>query len=145
MPFKVKVQKISAEARMPEMAHRGDSGFDIFASETVSLKPGERNLVNTGLKIEIPEGLEAQIRPKSGLAINHGISVLNTPGTVDSGYRGEVKVIMANFGEREFFVEKGSKIAQMVFAKVECPVLVEAKELKETKRSVGGFGSTGLK
>ena len=141
----VKVQKISADARMPEMAHRGDSGFDLFASETISLKPGERKLVSTGLKMEIQEGLEAQVRPKSGLAINHGISVLNTPGTIDSCYRGEVKVIMVNFSEKEFLVEKGSKIAQAVFAKVEFPILEEAKELKETKRSEGGFGSTGLK
>ncbi|MEM0359830.1 MAG: dUTP diphosphatase [Candidatus Diapherotrites archaeon] len=145
MQFKVKVQKTCAWAKLPEMAHKGDSGFDLFASETVLLKPGERKLVGTGLKMEMPEGIEAQVRPKSGLAINYGISVLNSPGTVDSGYRGEVKVILANFGEKDFLVEKGSKIAQMVFARVECPEFEETLKLNETKRSNGGFGSTGLK
>lgn len=142
--MKVKVKRINDKARLPEMAHEGDSGFDLFANETISLKPGERKLVSTGIKIEIPKGFEAQVRPKSGLAINHGISVLNTPGTIDSGYRGEIKVILVNLGEKEFLVEQGKKIAQIIFARVECPELVEVKELKETKRNDGGFGSTGL-
>ncbi len=141
---RVKIQKISASARMPEMAHEGDSGFDLFSSETISLKPGERKLVPTGIKISMPKGLEAQVRPKSGLAIKHGISVLNTPGTIDSGYRGEIKVILVNLGKEEYRVEQGKKIAQIVFARVECPELVESSELDKTKRSDGGFGSTGL-
>jgi len=141
---KVRIQRIDSNARMPEMAHPGDSGFDLFASETVSLKPGERKLVPTGIKVSLPAGFEAQVRPKSGLALKHGISVLNTPGTIDSGYRGEIKVILVNLGEQEYKVEKGKKIAQIVFARVECPEIVEVSELDETKRNEGGFGSTGL-
>ena len=142
--MKVRIQRIDSNARMPEMAHPGDSGFDLFASETVSLKPGERKLVPTGIKVSLPAGFEAQVRPKSGLALKHGISVLNTPGTIDSGYRGEIKVILVNLGEQEYKVEKGKKIAQIVFARVECPEIVEVSELDETKRNEGGFGSTGL-
>jgi len=142
--MKVLVEKISGTARIPEMAHQGDSGFDLYSDETVSLKPGERKLVSTGIKLGIPEGFEAQVRPKSGLAIKAGLTVLNTPGTIDSGYRGEVKVILANLGSGDFLVEKGKKIAQLVFARVECPGLEETKELGETKRNDGGFGSTGL-
>jgi len=141
---KVRIQRIDGSARMPEMAHPGDSGFDLFASETVSLKPGERKLVPTGIKVSLPAGFEAQVRPKSGLALKHGISVLNTPGTIDSGYRGEIKVILVNLGEQEYKVEKGKKIAQIVFARVECPEIAEVSELDETKRNEGGFGSTGL-
>ena len=142
--MELRVMKIGRGAKMPEMAHEGDSGFDLYANESAVLKPGERRLVGTGLKVEVPRGYEAQVRPKSGLAINSGISVLNTPGTIDSGYRGEVKVILVNLGREEFRVEKGKKIAQMVIARVECPKIVEAKELEESKRSGGGFGSTGL-
>lgn len=126
------------------MAHRGDSGFDLFSNETGHIKPGEIKLVSTGIKISIPEGFEAQVRPKSGLALKYGISVLNTPGTIDSGYRGEVKVILVNLGKEDYIIKKGKKIAQLVFARVECPELVESSELDETKRSNGGFGSTGL-
>ena len=138
------VKKTSDSARVPEMAHQGDSGFDLYADETVSLKPGERKLVSTGIKLSIPHGFEAQVRPKSGLAVKAGITVLNTPGTIDSGYRGEVKVILANLGSEDFLVEKGKKIAQLVFARVECPELETVKELDETRRNKGGFGSTGL-
>ncbi len=142
--LEIKVKKTSQSAKMPAMAHEGDSGFDLFASESVKIKPGERALVSTGLKISMPQGIEAQVRPKSGLAIKHGLTVLNTPGTIDSGYRGEIKVILANLGKEDYQVETGKKIAQIVFAKVECPGLVECKELDETKRSEGGFGSTGM-
>ena len=141
--MKVKVKRISKDAVVPKMAHKGDSGFDLYASESAALKPGDRKLIGTGIKIEVPSGYEAQVRPKSGLAINFGITVLNAPGTIDSGYRGEVKVILVNLGKEEFLVEKGKKIAQLVFAGVECPELNETGKLKESKRSDGGFGSTG--
>jgi len=142
--MKVQVQRISENAKIPVMAHEGDSGFDLYASETLILEPGERKLVATGIKISMPKGFEAQVRPKSGLAIKSGLSVLNTPGTIDSGYRGEVKVILVNLAKEPFQVETGQKIAQLVFQKVECPELTEVQKLDETNRSEGGFGSTGL-
>ena len=142
--MEVKVKKLDENARAPEMAHEGDSGFDLYASESATLRPGERKLIATGLSVEVPQGFEAQVRPKSGLAIKSGITVLNTPGTVDAGYRGEVKVILVNLSDQEYKIEKGKKIAQMVFAKVECPELKIVNELGETKRGEGGFGSTGL-
>ncbi|RLG70429.1 MAG: dUTP diphosphatase [Candidatus Iainarchaeum archaeon] len=140
----VKVKKLTKDAKLPAQALPGDVGFDLFANEEVVLKPGERKLVGTGIKIALPEGCEAQVRPKSGLAINHGITVLNTPGTIDAGYRGEIKVILINLSNEEFKVEKGQKIAQMVFNKVEIPKLEEVEELDKTARNERGFGSTGL-
>ncbi|MEM4256878.1 MAG: dUTP diphosphatase [Candidatus Diapherotrites archaeon] len=139
----VKVKRLSQEAKMPKQEHHDDSGFDIYSAEEVIIKPFERKLVSTGISLEIPKGYEGQIRPKSGLAIKHGISMVNTPGTIDAGYRGEIKVILINLGNEEYKVEKGKKIAQIVFAKVEQPKLIES-ELKETKRGSKGFGSTGL-
>jgi len=140
----VRIKKIDESARMPEYSHKGDSGMDLFANENAVIKPGERKLVGTGIKIAMPLGLEAQVRPKSGLAIKSGITVLNTPGTIDSGYRGEIKVIIVNLGDKDFVVEKGKKIAQMVFVRVEYPELEVVEELDETKRNENGFGSTGL-
>jgi len=141
----VKVRKTSPGARLPKMEHEGDSGFDLYSTEDVLLKPMERRLVGTGIALSFGKGFEAQVRPKSGLAINHGITLLNTPGTIDSGYRGEVKVVVANLGEKEYRIEKGSKIAQLVFCRVEAPEIVEVAELENTARGSGGFGSTGLK
>lgn len=140
----VKVKRLSEDAKLPAQALPGDVGFDLFANEEVLLKPGERKLIGTGIKIALPEGYEAQIRPKSGLAINHGVTVLNTPGTIDAGYRGEIKVILINLSNEEFKIEKGQKIAQIVFNKVEIPMLEEAEELDKTARNEQGFGSTGL-
>lgn len=143
--MRVKVNKISPDAKIPEYAHEGDSGMDLYADEDAVIGPFERKAIGTGLKIEIPLGYEAQVRPKSGLALNNGITVLNTPGTVDSGYRGEVKVILANISKEAYKVEKGKKIAQLVFAKVENAEIKEVDELSDTSRKEGGFGSTGLK
>jgi len=140
--MKLRVKKIHSDAKMPGYAHEGDSGMDLYSTEEVVLEPGERKTVKTGLQIAIPKGFEAQIRPKSGLAAKFGISVLNTPGTIDSGYRGEVMVIMVNLGQEAYKVEKGKKIAQMVMAKVEEAEIEEAAELDETERNKGGFGST---
>ncbi|MFH1391787.1 MAG: dUTP diphosphatase [Candidatus Diapherotrites archaeon] len=140
----VKVKKLDAEVKTPKIEHEGDAGFDLYANETTSLKPMERKLIATGISIAFDKGYEAQVRPKSGLAINHGITLLNTPGTIDAGYRGEVKVIMANLSDKEYLIEKGKKIAQVVFNKIEEPELIEVEELEESSRGKGGFGSTGL-
>lgn len=115
------------------------------ADAPITLGPGQRALVPTGFAIALQAGFEAQIRPRSGLAAKHGVTVLNTPGTVDADYRGEVKVILANFGEAPFVVERGMRIAQMVVAPVTQAVLIARDELDDTHRGTGGFGSTGLK
>jgi len=141
--LKIKIKK-TAEAKTPFYAHKGDSGVDIYAAESCLLKPMERKLIATGIKVAVPYGYEAQIRPKSGLAIEHGISHANCVGTIDSSYRGEIKIPMINFSDKPYSIEKGKKIAQMVFAKVETAVFEEADELDKTTRNEGGFGSTGM-
>jgi dUTP pyrophosphatase len=141
--LKIKMQKI-ADVPSPKYEHKGDSGVDIFAAEETSLGPMERKLVKTGLKLEIPPGYEGQVRPKSGLAINHGISHANSVGTIDSCYRGEIKVPLINLSNETYKVEKGKKIGQLVFAKVEEAIFEETDELSETSRQEKGFGSTGL-
>lgn len=143
MVLKVKIKKI-ADVKMPSYVHKGDSGVDLYAAEEYTLKPMERKLVATGIKIAIPYGYEAQIRPKSGLAIEHGISHANCIGTIDSGYRGEIKIPLINLGDKPYQIEKGKKIGQMVFAKVEEAIFEETDELGETTRNEAGFGSTGL-
>lgn len=143
MELKIKIKK-EPDAKMPSYAHKGDSGMDMYSTEECVLKPMERKLISTGIWIEIPQGFEAQIRPKSGLAINHGISHVNCVGTIDSSYRGEIKVPLINLDSKSYKIEKGKKIGQMVFAKVEKAVFEEVKELGDTTRNEGGFGSTGL-
>ena len=143
MTLKIKI-KIANGATMPSYAHKGDSGMDVYSFEDFVLQPMERKLARTGISLEIPHGFEAQIRPKSGLAITHGISHVNCVGTIDSGYRGEIKVPLINLSDTAYHVEKGKKIGQMVFAKVEEAVLEETAELSDTSRGQGGFGSTGL-
>jgi len=140
----VKIQKISEDAIIPHYAHEDDAGMDLYSVKELIIKPDHRALVPTGIKIEIPKGYEAQLRPKSGLALRDGITVLNTPGTIDADYRGEVGVILINLSSKSYKVEKGQKIAQMVFNKIEKAKFVE-KKLSETQRGEGGFGSTGLK
>jgi len=140
----VKIKKIKDNAIIPKYVHEGDSGVDLYSAEDYLLKPGERVLVSTGLKIAIPKSYEAQIRPKSGLALNNGVSIVNTPGTIDAGYRGEIGIITINLGKENFKIEKGKKIAQMVFNKVEEAKFEEVEDLDNTKRGDGGFGSTGL-
>jgi dUTP pyrophosphatase len=130
---------------IPEYQTPGSAGVDLHANnkEAVMLKPGERKLIHTGIKLSIPEGLEAQIRPRSGLVLKHGVTVLNSPGTIDSDYRGEICVILYNAGDKNFFVNLGDRIAQMVFAKVEQVSFQEVSELESTERGNGGFGHTG--
>jgi len=142
--LKVLVQRLDGQDKPLKYEHDGDSGIDLYATETVTLHPFERKIVGTGIKIAMEKGLEAQTRPKSGLALNHGITLLNTPGTIDSNYRGEIKIILINLSDKQYTVEKGKKIAQLVFQKVEFPELREVKELDSTTRGEGGFGSTGL-
>jgi dUTP pyrophosphatase len=139
----IKIEKIFPDAILPSYSHPRDAGMDLFSYETYILKPGERRLFKTGLKVEIQEGYEMQIRPRSGLALNHGVTVLNTPGTIDAGYRGEVGVILINHGEEVYSIGKGDKIAQAVISSVKRAVLEEVEKLEESSRGEGGFGSTG--
>lgn len=141
---KVKIKRIKEDAMIPKYAHENDAGVDLYSTESYMLKPGDRVLVSTGIKIALPPGYEAQIRPRSGLALKYGITVCNTPGTIDSGYRGEIKVILINLGKKEFKIEKGMKIAQMIVNKVEKIEFEEVPKLDKTKRNEGGFGSTGV-
>lgn len=142
---KIRIKKIRDNAVTPHYEHDGDAGMDLYAVEDVSLRPGQRELIPTGLQVEVPKGYEMQVRPKSGLALKHGITILNTPGTVDSCYRGEVGIIMFNTSDRDYEVKAGEKVAQAVIAKVEKAVVEEVGELTETQRGPGGFGSTGKK
>ena len=141
--MKILFKRCREGAVIPTYANPGDAGMDICSCESAMINPGQRKLVQTGLKIQLPEDTEAQIRPRSGLAIKNGITLLNTPGTIDAGYRGELGIIIINLGQEPFEIKPGMRIAQMVIA----PVLrVESEEvdaLSETARGEGGFGSSG--
>jgi dUTP pyrophosphatase len=139
----VDILKVDPSLPTPKYAHYGDAGMDIYSSEDCIINSGERKLISSGIKLAIPEGYEVQIRPRSGLALKNGITVLNTPGTIDHQYRGVVGVILINHGEAPFEVKKGERIAQMVFNRFESAELKEVSELSETARGEGGFGSTG--
>jgi dUTP pyrophosphatase len=128
---------------LPAYATTGAAGMDVVAAEDLDLAPGARHAVATGFAMAIPEGFEVQVRPRSGLALKHGITCLNTPGTIDSDYRGEVKVILANLGADSFPIRRGDRIAQLVPAPVQRATLAEVASLDETERGAGGFGSTG--
>ncbi len=141
--LKVKIKKLRDEAQVPSYAHKGDSGLDVYSTENSVIRPGERKLISTGLVFEIPQGYEGQLRPKSGMALNYGITLLNTPGTLDSPYRGELKIIVINLGNETYEIRRGSKICQIVFSKVEEVEFEETDQLDETTRKEGGFGSTG--
>jgi dUTP pyrophosphatase len=132
---------------LPSYETSASAGLDIraFIEEKLTLSPGERKLIKTGLFLEIPEGYEAQVRPRSGLALKNGITVLNSPGTIDADYRGEIGVILINHSSENFEINSGDRIAQLVFAKVEQAVWFETESLNETERGHGGFGSTGKK
>jgi dUTP pyrophosphatase len=149
--IRVKLQRLPAAhgLPLPAPASSGSAGCDLRAAlpentEEIVLRPGERALIPTGLVLEIPPGWEGQVRPRSGLALRHGIGVLNSPGTIDSDYRGEVGVILINLGESPFPVRRGDRIAQLVFARVEPVEWEESATLAETGRGDGGFGSTGV-
>nr|WP_156787326.1 dUTP diphosphatase [Erythrobacter sp. SD-21] len=128
---------------LPAYATEGAAGMDVLSAESVTLRPGQRHAVATGLAMAIPHGYEFQVRPRSGLALKHGISVPNTPGTIDSDYRGELKVILINHGADDFAIARGDRVAQLVLAPVTQAAFQEVDELDETTRGEGGFGSTG--
>lgn len=148
LPLKVALQRLAHAAGLPlpEYATADAAGMDLVAAVTapVTLAPGERGLVPTGLAIALPPGFEAQVRPRSGLALKHGITLLNSPGTIDADYRGEIGVILVNLGQAPFTVERGLRIAQMVVAPVTRVTWAETAALPETARGAGGFGSTGV-
>ena len=141
----IRLQRLDHGAGLPLPAYATAhaAGLDVVAAEDVILAPGARHAVATGFAIAIPEGFEVQVRPRSGLALKNGITCLNTPGTIDADYRGEVKVILANLGSEPFAVKRGERIAQLVPAAVQRAAFAEVAELDETARGAGGFGSTG--
>ena len=143
---KILIKKLHSDVNLPTYETSGSSGMDLqaYISEEIILKPGERKLIPTGLSIAIPENLEIQIRPRSGLAYQKGISVVNTPGTIDSDYRGEIKVLLINLGKEYFIIKTFERIAQMVVCPITKVVLSETNDLPDTIRGEGGFGSTGV-
>ena len=140
----LKFKRIHPDAILPAYAHPSDAGMDVRSVEELTIPAGERALVHTGLVMLLPPMYEAQVRPRSGLALKSGITVLNTPGTIDSGYRGEIGVILMNLSKEAFNVRKGDKIAQLVIAPVTQPEVVETDTIDDTDRGEGGFGSTGV-
>jgi dUTP pyrophosphatase len=147
--YKINITRLSESTRdvpLPLYATEGSAGMDIYAAveQDLIIKPNETVLVPTGFSMELPVGFEAQIRPRSGLAVKHSIGIMNSPGTIDSDYRGEVKIIITNFGKQEFTVRRGDRIAQMVIARYERIEWEEVHRLSETTRGDGGFGSTGI-
>jgi dUTP pyrophosphatase len=139
----IRFQRTHPDATLPAYAHPGDAGMDVCACAALTIAPGARALVPTGLVMELPEGTEAQMRPRSGLALKHGVTLLNAPGTIDQGYRGELGVILINHGREPFSVTPGMRIAQMVIAPVLRVDTETADEVSSTTRGTGGFGSTG--
>ncbi len=143
--MKIEITRLppAADLPLPAYATAGAAGMDLRSAENLTLKPGGRALVATGIAIALPEFHEAQIRPRSGLAVKHGVTVLNAPGTIDWDYRGEIKVPLINHGAEDFIISRGDRIAQMVIARVEVAAMIEVNSLDETLRGVGGFGSSG--
>jgi dUTP pyrophosphatase len=139
----MKVKKLVPHAVLPRRAHPGDAGLDLFAAADCEIGPGDAALVPTGIAVELPPGTEAQVRPRSGLALAHRVTVLNAPGTIDEGYRGEIGVVLINHGHAVFRVTAGMRIAQLVVQPVVAVDVVEAPELGGSGRGTGGFGSTG--
>ena len=139
----LKVKKLRDSATLPSYSHPGDAGLDLYAAEPFVLEPRAIGLIKTGIAIELPKGTEAQVRPRSGLALKNGVTVLNSPGTIDEGYRGEIGVILMNHSDTPMIVSAGMKIAQLVVKPVFSVEVCEVDELSNTSRSTGGFGSTG--
>lgn len=143
VPVKLKRLPHGHGLDLPAYATHGAAGMDVVAAENITLRPGSRHAVATGFAVAIPHGYEIQVRPRSGLALKHGITVPNTPGTIDSDYRGELKVIMINLSDDNFSIQRGDRIAQLVLAPVTIAGWEEVEDLDETARGAGGFGSTG--
>jgi dUTP pyrophosphatase len=144
MIVEVRVKRLHPDAMIPKTARKGDVAFDLHSVIDYEIQPGERYAIPTGIAVEIPLGYEGQVRPRSGLALKQGITVLNTPGTIDSGYRGEVKTIMINQGDVAFKITKGMRISQLAIRPVPDVEFIEVDELSDTDRGEGGFGSTGV-
>jgi dUTP pyrophosphatase len=142
MVLRIRVKRLDEELPLPVYQTEGSSGLDLYSSEDCILGRGDFRMISTGIALEIPPGYEGEVRARSGLAAKFGIGVLNSPGTIDSDYRGEIKVIIFNFGKEDFEIKRGNRIAQLVFTRVEKVVLIEIDELNSTKRENGGFGST---
>ena len=141
----IPIKRLDPGLPLPQRAHRGDAGVDLHAAESLTLAPGERALVGTGMALALPLGTVGLVHPRSGLAAKHGLTVVNTPGTIDADYRGEIKVCLLNTDrENPFDVERGMRIAQLVIQRVELVDFVEVEELDETMRGDGGYGSTGV-
>jgi dUTP pyrophosphatase len=143
--MKVKIMRLAhgADLELPSYATAGAAGMDLRSAETLTIKPNHRALVPTGIAIALPENVEAQVRPRSGLAVKHGVTVLNSPGTIDCDYRGEIKVPLINHGTEDFVITRGDRIAQMIIAPVFQAQFEEVATLAETQRGSGGFGSSG--
>ena len=142
--MKIKIKKFNSQARLPEYAHPGDAGMDLFSVEDFALKPGERRICQTGIGMEIPKGYVGLIWDKSGIASKGGVKVMG--GVIDSSYRGEIGIILQNLSQEKYNIEQGDKVAQMIIQKVESPEIEEVEEFeKETERGEGGFGSTGVR
>jgi len=144
--FVIRFRRLSTnpDLPLPTRATGGAAGYDVWASDPdFTILPGERRLVGTGLELELPPGIECQVRPRSGLALRHGITLPNSPGTIDPDYRGELCVILANFGTDPVTVRRGDRVAQLVFARFETPEVIEVADLSASDRGSGGFGSTG--
>lgn len=140
----LRVERLTPTAILPAYAHEGDAGMDLCADEVRTLNPGERAAIATGLRIALPLGTEGQVRPRSGLSMKHGITVINSPGTIDEGFRGEVKVLLINLGQEPFEITRGMRIAQLIIAPVLRVNVAEMPISDVTERGIGGFGSTGL-
>ena len=145
-PINIAVKRLdhAGDLPLPSNETSGSAGMDIRAAEDLTIAPGKRGLAGTGFALAIPEGYEIQVRPRSGLALKKGVSIPNSPGTIDSDYRGELKVILINLGEEDFVIARGDRIAQIVVAPVQRGILNEVQDLDETERGSGGFGSTGV-
>ena len=140
--YQVKIKKLSADAIIPCASYEGDAGLDLFSVDNAVLKPGKRALIRTGIAIELPSDTEAQIRPRSGYALDNGITVLNSPGTIDQGYRNEIGVILVNHGEEDFIIKKGMKVAQLVIKPTYRIAFEEVSELGASDRGTSGYGSS---
>jgi dUTP pyrophosphatase len=141
---RIEVQRLDPQLPLPAYARDGDAGLDLYAAETLTLEPGERAAVRTGIAVAIPRGCAGLVLPRSGLALRHGLSLVNTPGLIDSGYRGEIRVVLINHDRAaRVTVSRGERIAQLVIQRVEAAELIEVDTLSETSRGSGGFGSTG--
>lgn len=143
--MELRIKRMHDDAKLPLQARAGDAGMDLFSVEEQVIPAGEWRLVKTGLQLELPAGTEGQVRPRSGLALKHGITVLNSPGTIDEGYRGEVGVVLMNHSRVPFTVEKHMRIAQLVVQVVPSVTVIEVQDVTETERGAQGFGSSGVK